>query len=116
MNSQRLRTRPRILDSANTNETVSPPAGQRECRTEGVDTSRMTGPRRIPPFAEDALAVLQETVGDDDEGLLNDEATAVLVADERFAEADAEYALDVLQSRGYIYYVDEQVYITPTDD
>jgi len=76
----------------------------------------MTGPRRIPPFAEDALAVLQETVGDDDEGLLNDEATAVLVADERFAEADAEYALDVLQSRGYIYYVDEQVYITPTDD
>ncbi|GAA0457749.1 hypothetical protein MUK72_14590 (plasmid) [Halococcus dombrowskii] len=76
----------------------------------------MNGPRRIPPFAEDALAVLQETVGDDDEGLLNDAATAVLVADERFAEADAEYALDVLQSRGYIYYVDEQVYITPTDD
>lgn len=76
----------------------------------------MTGPRRIPPFAEDALAVLQETVGDDDEGLLNDEATAVLIADERFTEADAEHALDVLQSRGYIYYVDEQVYVTPTED
>ena len=76
----------------------------------------MNGPRRIPPFAEDALAVLQETVGSTDDSLSKDEVIAVLVADERFAEADAEYALDVLQSRGYIYYVDEQVYITPTDD
>ncbi|EMA56499.1 hypothetical protein [Halococcus thailandensis] len=59
----------------------------------------MNWERRIPPFAEDALAVLQESVGDDDERLLNDEAAAVPVADERFAEADAEYALDVLQSR-----------------
>jgi hypothetical protein len=40
----------------------------------------------------------------------------VLVADDRFAETDAEYVLDLLQNRGYIYYVDEQVYITPTDD
>jgi hypothetical protein len=84
---------------------------------EGVDMSRMNGPRRIPPFAEDALEVLRETASDDsDEGLSNDEATTVLVADERFTDGDAEYALDVLQGRGYIYYVDEQVYITPTDD
>ena len=76
--------------------------------------SRMNGPRRIPPFAEDALEVLRETANDD--GLSKDEATTVLVADERFTDGDAEYALDVLQSRGYIYYVDEQVYITPTDD
>jgi hypothetical protein len=78
--------------------------------------SRMNGPRRIPPFAEDALEVLRETTGDDDEGLSGEEATTVLVADERFTDGDAEYALDVLQSRGYIYYVDEQVYITPTDN
>jgi hypothetical protein len=77
----------------------------------------LNGPRRIPPFAEDALEVLRETASDDsDEGLSSEEATTVLVADERFTEGDAEYALDVLQSRGYIYYVDEQVYITPTDD
>jgi hypothetical protein len=78
--------------------------------------SRMNGPRRIPPFAEDALEVLRETVDEDDEGLSKDEATTVLVADERFTDGDAGYALDVLQSRGYIYYVNEQVYITPTDD
>ena len=78
--------------------------------------SHMNRTRRIPLFAEDALEVLREMVGDDDEGLSKDEATTVLVADERFTEGDAEYALDVLQSRGYIYYVDEQVYITPTDD
>ncbi|GAA0452142.1 hypothetical protein MUK72_14395 (plasmid) [Halococcus dombrowskii] len=76
----------------------------------------MNGPRRIPPFAEDALELLRETASDADESLSKDEAATALVADERFAEADAEYALDVLQSRGYIYYVDEQVYITPTDD
>lgn len=83
---------------------------------EGADMFRINGPRRIPPFAEDALAVLRETVGDGDDSLSNDEAITVLVADERFTDGDAEYALDVLQSRGYIYYVDEQVYITPTDD
>jgi hypothetical protein len=40
----------------------------------------------------------------------------LLVDDDRFTETDAEYALDVLQNRGHIYYVDERVYITPTDD
>ena len=73
----------------------------------------MNRERRIPPFAEDALAVLNEVVGDANEGLLKDEAKAVLVADDRFTEADAGYALDLLQNRGYIYYVNEQVYITP---
>jgi hypothetical protein len=77
--------------------------------------------RRIPPFAEDALDVLNEAVedsddDDDDDGLPIDDAKALLADDERFTEADAEYALDALQSRGHIYYVDERVYITPTDD
>lgn len=76
----------------------------------------MNGGRRLPPVAEDALDVLNATVGEDDDGLSKDEAKAVLVADDRFTEGDAEYALDILQNRGYIYYVDEQVYITPTDD
>jgi hypothetical protein len=75
--------------------------------------------RRIPPFAEDALGVLNEAVGNadnGDDGLPKSEAKALLADDDRFTETDAEYALDVLQNRGHIYYVDQQVYITPTDD
>jgi hypothetical protein len=41
---------------------------------------------------------------------------AVLVADDQFTEGDAAYALDMLESRGHIYYVDDRVCITPTDD
>jgi hypothetical protein len=69
--------------------------------------------RGIPPFAEDALAVLNDAVGAANDGLPKDKAEAVLVADDRFTETDAEYVLDLLQNRGHIYYVDEQVYITP---
>lgn len=72
---------------------------------------------RILPFAEDALFVLTEVIGRaDDESLPKDTVEAILSDDNRFTDADAEYALDVLQSRGHIYYVDERVYITPTDD
>jgi hypothetical protein len=77
----------------------------------------MNSERRIPPFAEDVLFVLAEVIGrSDDDSLPKPDAEALLADDDRFTEADAEYALDVLQNRGYIYYVDEQVYITPTDD
>jgi hypothetical protein len=79
----------------------------------------MNWERRIPPFAEDALEVLREAVeesGDEDESLSKEQARSLLVADDRFTDADAEHALDVLQSRGHIYYVDERVYITPTDE
>jgi hypothetical protein len=77
----------------------------------------MNSERRIPPFAEDALFVLDEVIGRaDDDSLPKSDAEVLLADDDRFTEADAEYALDVLQNRGYIYYVDEQVYITPTDE
>jgi len=79
----------------------------------------MNWERQIPPFAEDALDVLREAVeerGGRDESLSEDRARSLLVADDRFSEGDAEYALDILQSRGHIYYVDDQVYITPTDE
>ena len=110
----------------------------------------MNWERRIPPFAEDALFVLNEVIGRaDDESLPKDEVDtvgqkyanierpktldrnwifqlrfrdssvrqyeAILVDDDRYTETDAEHALDVLQSRGHIYYVNERVYITPTD-
>ena len=75
--------------------------------------------RGLPPFAEDVLKMVREAVeesDDEDDSLSKDDARSVLVADDRFIESDAEYALDVLQNRGYIYYVDERVYITPTDN
>ena len=87
--------------------------------------------RRLPPLAEDALDILSaaaedEAKFDDEDAVAKDErskpdftkneATAILVADEDFTEGDATYALEVLFQRGHIYYVDDEVYITPTDD
>jgi hypothetical protein len=88
----------------------------------------MSWERRLSPLAQDALEILSDAAQDDQEGegddeydfseadFTKEEAQAVLVADEEFTEADATYALDVLYRRGHIYYVDEEVYITPTDD
>ena len=72
--------------------------------------------RRIPPFAEDTLTVLTDAAGGVGEELPKDEAIGVVTDDERFDRADAEAALEILQRRGYIYYVEEHVRITPTDD
>ena len=72
--------------------------------------------RRIPPFADDALSVLTEAAGGTGEELPKDEAKAVIADAEGFDEADAEAALDVLQSRECVYYVGEYVRITPTED
>ena len=91
----------------------------------------MNWERRLPPLAEDALDILSaaaeyETKSNDEAGgdkgggsradFTKDEATAILLADEDFTEGDAKYALEVLSQRGYIYYVDDDVYITPPDD
>jgi hypothetical protein len=75
----------------------------------------MNRQRRLPTVAEEALEVLREPLEDADEGLPKPETKAVLVADDQFTDGEAEYAIDVLQNRGYIYYVDECVRITPTD-
>ena len=72
--------------------------------------------RRLLPFAEDTLALLTEAAGGTDEDLPREEAIAVITDDERFDKADAEAALESLQNRGYVYYVEEDVRITPTDD
>jgi len=72
--------------------------------------------QRISPFAEDTLALLTEAAGGSGEELAKDKALEVIRADERFGEADAQAALTELESRGYIYYVDETVRITPTDE
>jgi hypothetical protein len=75
----------------------------------------MNRKRRLPPVAENALEVLRDPIDNADDGLPKSEAKVVLVADDQFTDGEAEYALDVLQNRGYIYYVDECVRITPTD-
>ena len=62
------------------------------------------------------LDALREPVTASDSGLPINEAMEMLAADERFTEADAEYVLDVLQNRGYIYYVGDRVRITPNDE
>lgn len=76
----------------------------------------MNSEYRLPPVAEDALEVLNEHLPERSETELSkDEAETVLVADNRVPDAEVEYALEKLQSRGHIYYVDGQVRITPTD-
>ena len=74
--------------------------------------------RRLPPFAEDALTVLTEAIGDADESdsLTKDDAKALLAEDDRYTESDAAHALDMLDNRGRIYYVNDQVRITPPDE
>ncbi|WP_160135516.1 hypothetical protein [Halococcus salsus] len=88
----------------------------------------MSWERRLPPLAEEALDILREAAedetGSNETGEWNSSnadftkhsAAAVLVADEEFTEADAEHALELLESRGHIYYIDDEVYLTPTDD
>ena len=76
----------------------------------------MDGERRLPPFVEDTLALVSDAAGGTGEELPREEVIEVITADERFDEADAAAALEMLQSRGYVYYVGEYVRITPTDD
>jgi hypothetical protein len=71
--------------------------------------------RRIPPFAEDTLTLLTDAAGGTGEELPKDKAIDVITDAERLGKADAEDVLAQLESRGYIYYVEEQIRITPTD-
>lgn len=67
-------------------------------------------PTPIPPFAEDALAVL-EAAADDSKGL--EERTALqTLENEGFSMADAEAALEILEMRGYLYRVENELRIT----
>ena len=91
----------------------------------------MSWERRLPTLAQEALDILSEAAQegaksasdgfcDEDDfskpDFTKEEAKATLVANEEFADADAEYALELLECRAHIYYVDEGVYITLTDD
>ena len=73
-----------------------------------AETASMDEERRIPPFAEDTLTPLTDAAGGTGEALPRDEAIDAITDVERFNKADAEDALAQLESRGYIYFVDEQ--------
>lgn len=68
--------------------------------------------RRLPPFAENTLTLLTEAAGGTGEELPKEEAKATIAGNVRYNEADAEEALVQLESRGYIYYIDEHIPIT----
>lgn len=72
--------------------------------------------RRIPPFAEETLELLTDAADGTGEELPRNEAIDVITDNEGVSKAGAEDALAQLESRGYIYYVEEQIRITPTDE
>jgi len=66
--------------------------------------------RPLGAIAEDAYDILVEAV-DPEDGMPREEAHAELLEGE-FVEGDAEYALDRLLSRGYLYEVEGQLFVT----
>jgi len=70
--------------------------------------------RPLGAVAESAYEVLLETV-DPENGIQRSGAhERLLEAD--FAEGDAEYAIDRLLSRGYLYAVNGQLFVTEDED
>ena len=70
--------------------------------------------RPLGAIAEDAYQILLETM-DPEDGLPRSEAHAQLLEGE-FADGDAEYALDRLLNRGYLYAVEGRLYVTDDAD
>ncbi|MFQ3476687.1 hypothetical protein HKK80_10590 [Halonotius sp. F2-221B] len=70
--------------------------------------------RPLGAVAESAYEVLLETI-DPENGITRSDAhERLLEAD--YAEADAEYAIDRLLSRGYLYDVNSQLFVTEDED
>ncbi|WP_143423179.1 hypothetical protein [Halegenticoccus soli] len=64
----------------------------------------------LPPRAKEALEVLRSLVENAGGELPRKQALSVVASE--CNEESAETLLNILHSRGYIYYVDEQVRIT----
>ena len=70
--------------------------------------------RPLGAVAESAYEILLETI-DPENGISRSDAhDRLLEAD--FTEADADYALDRLLSRGYLYDIDSQLFVTENED
>ena len=70
--------------------------------------------RPLGAVAESAYEILLETIDPDDGILRTDAHERLLEAD--YAEGDAEYAIDRLLSRGYLYDIDSQLFVTEDED
>ena len=70
--------------------------------------------RPLGAVAESAYEILLETIDPEDGIPRIDAHDRLLEAD--YAEADAEYAIDQLLSRGYLYDVNGQLFVTENDD
>ena len=65
----------------------------------------------LPPGAKDVLQTLRPILGTMDNGMTRDQAAMVLQT-EGFAEDEISYYLELLLNRGYLYEVDEDVFLT----
>ena len=70
--------------------------------------------RPLGAVAESAYEVLLEAIDPDDGIPRADAHERLLEAD--YTEADADYALDRLLSRGYLYDIDSQLFVTEDED
>jgi hypothetical protein len=64
----------------------------------------------IPPFAEDALAVLETSV--DNSASFDEQRALQTLESEGFSTADAKEALEILEMRGYLYRVEDELRLT----
>ena len=74
-------------------------------------------PRPMPEWIQRAYEILASYTEETDEGLPRARVQELLVAHEDFSEdtADAEYAIERLLSRGWLYEVDGELRITDRD-
>ncbi|MFC4408206.1 hypothetical protein [Haloarchaeobius iranensis] len=68
------------------------------------------GSTPIPPFAEEALAVIKDRTDESQE--FGEQSALKILEAEGFTTADAKEALEVLEMRGYLYRVDDELRIT----
>lgn len=67
----------------------------------------------LPSRAEEALRVIRPHLHAAEQGLPVEDVVQVLTGEGTFAEPEAEQVLTILDNRGYIYQVDNQIRITP---
>jgi hypothetical protein len=68
----------------------------------------------LSPTAEEALEILADPIQDrEDDGYPREEAHQLLADQEAFDQSRAERAIHQLLMRGYLYEVDEQLFVTP---
>ena len=74
-------------------------------------------PRPMPEWIQRAYEILVSHTADTTDGIPRSRAQELLVAHENFSEdtADAEYAIERLLSRGWLYEVDGELRITDRD-